>query len=78
MTFFHFIHFAVFLPVLGCLYLLVFCAASFGFLISAISPSPEVALILAPVLVLPFMLLGGLFSNQSEIPVFSFAFLPYE
>jgi len=39
-------------------------------LISAISPNPEVALILGPVFILPLMLMGGFFANESAIPVY--------
>lgn len=45
-------------------------AQSFGQLISAIAPKPEVALALAPVVTTLMMLFGGFYMNVANIPVY--------
>lgn len=45
-------------------------AQSFGQLISAVAPKPEVALALAPVLTTFMMLFGGFYMNVANIPVY--------
>lgn len=43
-----------------------FCAASYGLLYAALIPKLETAMALVPVLVIPFMLLGGFFINLDQ------------
>ncbi len=43
-------------------------AISMGYLISTAVPSVDVALAVAPVVILPFLLFGGLFVNTASIP----------
>ena len=43
-----------------------FCAASYGLLYAALIPKLETALALVPVLVIPFMLLGGFFVDLDK------------
>jgi len=45
-------------------------AYSMGYFISAVSPSVQVALALAPVVLIPFFLFGGFFINLDSIPIF--------
>lgn len=58
-------------------YFFILCAAmictffygtSYGLLISVIIPKMEVAMALVPVLVIPFMVLGGFFVNTNNVP----------
>ena len=51
-------------------------AQSLGYLISALVPSVSVALAITPVIVIPFMLFGGLFINSDDIPAY-FVWLEY-
>lgn len=43
-------------------------ATSFGYFVSCISGSIQIALALGPVLVVPFMLMGGFFLNYKTVP----------
>ena len=47
---------------------LSFCATSCGILISALASSVEVALALAPAVMLPLILFGGFFTPGSALP----------
>ena len=47
------------------LFLVVLAAVSFGYFISCAAPNLQVALALAPTLIIPFMLFGGFFLNAS-------------
>jgi len=53
-------------------YLIVFlltqCAASFGYFISSIFNKEEMAVALAPVIMMPIILFGGQFANSGNIP----------
>jgi hypothetical protein len=40
-----------------------FCSASYGLVYAALIPKLETAMALVPVLIIPFMLLGGFFIN---------------
>lgn len=51
-------------------------AVSLGYAISCVAPSMEVALALMPVIILPFMLVGGLFTSAESVPV-GFRWLQY-
>lgn len=44
-----------------------FCAASYGLLYAALIPKLETAMALVPVLIIPFMLLGGFFINLDDV-----------
>lgn len=44
-----------------------FCAASYGLLYAALIPKLETAMALVPVLIIPFMLLGGFFINLDNV-----------
>jgi ABC-type multidrug transport system permease subunit len=46
-----------------------------GLLISVIIPKVEVATALVPAFIIPFMVLGGFFVNQQDIP---YVFYPFE
>ena len=54
----------------GILELLTQAVVSFGYLISCLAPSLNVALAIGPTLIIPLMLFGGLFLNNSTIPVY--------
>lgn len=43
-----------------------FCSASYGLVYAALIPKLETALALVPVLIIPFMLLGGFFINLDQ------------
>lgn len=45
-----------------------FYGTSYGLMISVIIPKMEVAMALVPILVIPFMVLGGFFVNSNNIP----------
>ncbi|XP_056007707.1 protein white-like [Ostrea edulis] len=45
-------------------------ASSFGYTISAASPSVTIALTLGPLLMTPFLLFGGYFLNNGSVPVY--------
>ena len=45
---------------------LYFCAASYGLFYAALIPKLETAMALIPVLIIPFMLLGGFFVNLED------------
>lgn len=45
-----------------------FFGTSYGLLISVVIPKMEVAMALVPVLVIPFMVLGGFFVNTNNVP----------
>ena len=47
------------------LFLVVQAVVSFGYFISCAAPNLQVALALAPTLIIPFMLFGGFFLNAS-------------
>ena len=42
---------------------------SVGYLLSCVSPNVDVALGIAPVVIIPFMLFGGFFLNSDSVPV---------
>jgi ABC-type multidrug transport system permease subunit len=48
---------------------------AYGLLLSILIPKVEVATALVPALIIPFMVLGGFFVNQSDIP---YVFYPFE
>ena len=49
--------------------LLTQTVVSFGYLISCVANSVNMALAIGPTLLIPLMLFGGLFLNNSTIPV---------
>ena len=54
--------------------LIYWYAVSYGLLLSVIIPKVEVATALVPALVIPFMILGGFFVNQDNIPYIFYPF----
>ena len=42
---------------------------SVGYFLSCLSPNVDVALAVAPVVIIPFMLFGGFFLNSGSVPV---------
>ena len=42
---------------------------SVGYFLSCLSPNVDVALAIAPVVIIPFMLFGGFFLNSGSVPV---------
>ncbi|XP_077978606.1 protein white-like [Glandiceps talaboti] len=60
----------------GILILVCNVSVSFGYMISTFSPSVSVALAIAPPLIIPLLLFGGLFLNTNDIPVY-FIWLQY-
>ncbi|XP_071102630.1 protein white-like [Haliotis cracherodii] len=65
-----------FLITCGVVILVANVAVSFGYLISTVSGSVNIALAIAPPLLIPFMLFGGLFLNNGSVPVY-FIWLKY-
>ncbi|XP_047133027.1 protein white isoform X1 [Hydra vulgaris] len=61
---------SAFFASLGILEILVQCALSFGYLVSAMSPSVQVATGVGPPLIMPFMLFGGFFLKDKSIPIY--------
>jgi ATP-binding cassette, subfamily G (WHITE), eye pigment precursor transporter len=59
-----------FLIATGTLLLVCNCAVSYGYMMSCISSNLNVVLALAPMLLVPLMLFGGLFINSGSIPVY--------
>lgn len=53
-----------------------FLSASYGLLYSTIIPKLETAMALVPVLIIPFMLLGGFFINLDEVNDIRVIFYP--
>lgn len=55
---------------IACLVLIVVTqvVVSFGYMVSCIAPSLQVALALAPTLIIPFMIFGGFFLNGGSVP----------
>lgn len=53
-----------------------FCAASYGLLYAALIPKLETAMALVPVLIIPFMLLGGFFINLDGVTDIRVIFYP--
>ena len=51
-----------------------FSGVSYGYFLSIIFPDAEMALSLIPVIIVPFMLFGGFFVNQSNIPYYLYPF----
>lgn len=55
----------------------VLAGISFGYMVSSSFSNPSIAMQLAPVIVMPLMLVGGFFRNQDDMPmwmqVFSYA-----
>ena len=49
-------------------FMLVICASSFGYFLSSIFDKEEMAVALAPVIIMPLMLFGGFFSNAGSYP----------
>jgi len=62
--------FAKFMISLGILELLTQCVVSFGYMVSCLAPSLDVALGVAPAFMVPLMLFGGLFLNNGSAPVY--------
>eukprot|EP00111_Clytia_hemisphaerica_P021823 TCONS_00064161-protein len=52
----------------GIVQLITQCALSFGYLVSAISPSVQIATSAGPPLMMPFLLFGGFFIKDESIP----------
>ncbi|KAF2898580.1 hypothetical protein ILUMI_07594 [Ignelater luminosus] len=61
---------ARFLIAVGIVILIANVATSYGYLISCISGNINVALSIAPPLIIPFLLFGGFFLNVKSIPVY--------
>ena len=57
--------FAYFLLILE---LLTQCAVSFGYFVSCLAATPQIAMAIAAPLMIPFMLFGGFFINDKTIP----------
>jgi len=53
-----------------------FCSASYGLLYAALIPKLETAMALVPVLIIPFMLLGGFFINLDDVDDIRVIFYP--
>ena len=53
-----------------------FCAASFGLIYAALIPKLETAMALVPVLIIPFMLLGGFFVDLEQYTDIRVIFYP--
>merc|ERR1711915_1017273 len=53
----------------GIVLLVVQFVLSLGYFMSCISPNVDIALALAPVLIIPFMLFGGFYLNNGSVPV---------
>ncbi|XP_031472555.1 uncharacterized protein LOC116244880 [Nymphaea colorata] len=53
-----------------------FCSASYGLLYAALIPKLETAMALVPVLIIPFMLLGGFFINLDNVDDIRVIFYP--
>ena len=53
-----------------------FCSASYGLVYAALIPKLETAMALVPVLIIPFMLLGGFFINLDEYSDIRVIFYP--
>jgi hypothetical protein len=53
-----------------------FCSASYGLLYAALIPKLETAMALVPVLIIPFMLLGGFFINLDNVTDVRVIFYP--
>jgi ABC-type multidrug transport system permease subunit len=60
-------YFFILMAAMICTY---FYGVSYGFLISIVIPKMEMAMAFTPVLVIPFMVLGGFFVNTNNIPSF--------
>ena len=52
-----------------------FSGVSYGLFISVLFPKPEMAMSLVPVIIVHFMLFGGFFVSQNNIPYY---FYPFE
>jgi ATP-binding cassette subfamily G (WHITE) protein 1 len=48
--------------------LVVFCSSGLGYFLSSSFSRPETAVMITPLVLLPLMLFGGLFSNVETIP----------
>ena len=48
--------------------MVVYCASSFGYLLSAIFTNAQIAVQISPVVMIPFMMFGGFFANSSSYP----------
>ena len=69
----HFVHFNIF-----CFPIFIQptqVVLSVGYFLSCISPNVDVALAIAPVVIIPFMLFGGFFLNSGSVPVRSISFI---
>ena len=51
-----------------------FSGVSYGLFLSVIFPNPEMAMSMVPVLIVPFMLFGGFFVNQNDVPYYFYPF----
>lgn len=56
--------------------LLSSCATGFGYFVACITGNPQISAILGPVMILPFLLFGGLFLNSDSAPSY-FVWLQY-
>lgn len=59
---------AAFFIFCGLMQLVTQCALSFGYFVSAISPTVQVATSMGPPLIMPFMLFGGFFIKDESVP----------
>jgi ABC-type multidrug transport system permease subunit len=50
------------------IFLLSFTAGAIGYFVSSIFSSPETANMVAPIIVMPFILFGGFFANSASYP----------
>lgn len=51
-----------------------FCAVSYGLFFSLVLPKAELAMAMVPFITLPFMLFGGFFVNQGNVPYYFYPF----
>ena len=51
-----------------------FAGVSYGFFLSAIFPTAEMAMDLIPIVIIPFLILAGFFVNQDNIPYYFYGF----
>lgn len=62
--------FSLFVSMAGILILLASCATGMGYMVACICGKPEIASIVGPIIILPFLLFGGLFLNPDDTPVY--------
>jgi len=51
-----------------------FAGVSYGLFLSIILPKPELAMAMIPLIIIPFMLFGGFFVNQNNVPYYFYEF----